>query len=67
LHYTLVLLLLLLLLQGFVDETIFANDRRIAALYDYVRVYNWPSGRRLEDGKNLSSTTHCCALCFEHY
>ncbi|KAG5180749.1 hypothetical protein JKP88DRAFT_279225 [Tribonema minus] len=34
---------------GTVDNNLFSNGQRHQALYDYVRVYNWPGGRRLQD------------------
>jgi hypothetical protein len=42
-----------MLLQGWVDDTQYANGNRVAALYDYVRIYSWPTGRRLDDGTFL--------------
>ena len=42
-----------MLLQGWVDDAQYANGNRVAALYDYVRIYSWPTGRRLDDGTFL--------------
>eukprot|EP00953_Heterococcus_sp_UTEX-ZZ885_P029583 15693-Heterococcus_DN1.PRE.3 len=35
---------------GWVDDAQFSDGKRVAAFFDYVRTYSWPTGRRLDDG-----------------